>query len=258
MIHSLQPNLKYKVSPPHIGMIETIKEVAFYSIFDHIYCNVNHNSIIEKVFRLRSFWEKRKWFLNYSYNLRRNSISSHLECLNCVIDEHSKIFIFIGDFNAGIDENSINNFKNPDKSTSTCIDLILTNQPNLFQHSSNFETDLSDFYLLTVTDFKMGFQKLKPKIIAYRDYKNFGNAKFRYDIVTATSNRNNSGIYKSTIFNIFNGHVPIKKYIRANEAPFMSKELHKVIIKRSRLRNIFLKHRTDTNKKNYSTRRSWH
>ena len=57
-------------------------------------------------------------------------------------------------------------------------------------------------------------------------------------------------MYKSTIFNIFNRHVPIKKkYIRANEAPFMSKELHKAIMKRSRLRNIFLKHRTDTNKK---------
>ena len=38
-------------------------------------------------------------------------------------------------------------------------------------------------------------------------------------------------MYKSTIFDIFNGHVPIKqKYIRANEAPFMSKEFHKAIM----------------------------
>ena len=56
-------------------------------------------------------------------------------------------------------------------------------------------------------------------------------------------------MYKSTIFNIFNYHVPIKKkYIRANKAPFKSKELHKAIMKRSGLRNIFLEHRTDTNK----------
>ena len=55
---------------------------------------------------------------------------------------------------------------------------------------------------------------------------------------------------KRTIFNTFNRNVPIKKkYIRANEARFMSQELHKVIMKRSRLRNIFLKHGTDTNKK---------
>ena len=105
---------------------------------------------------------KRKSFLNCSYNPHRNSISSHLECLNRVIDEHSKTydnFIFIGDFNVGIDENSMKNFcdinclkslikeptcfKNPDK--PTCIDLILTNRPNLFQHSSTFETGLSSF-----------------------------------------------------------------------------------------------------------------
>ena len=159
-------------------------------------------------------------------------------------------------------------FKNPNK--PTFIDLILTNQFNLFQRSSTFETGLSDFHLLTVSefkigfqklltvrDFKMGFQKLKPKVIIYRDYKNFDNAKFRYDIVKATSNVDDFGMYKSTIFNIFNRHVPIKKkYIRANEAPCTSKEFHKAIMKRSRLINKSLKHRTDTNKKNYSTQRN--
>ena len=61
------------------------------------------------------------------------------------------------------------------------------------------------------------------------------------DIVTAISNVDNFGMHKSTIFDIFNRHVLIKKrYIRANEAPFMSKELHKTIMKRSRLRNINL------------------
>ena len=73
------------------------------------------------------------------------------------------------------------------------------------------QTGLSDFHLLTVTKFKMGFQKLKPKIIAYRDHKNFDNAKFRYDIVTATANMDNFGMYKSTIFKTFNRHVPIKR-----------------------------------------------
>ena len=100
-------------------------------------------------------------------------MSSHLEYLNCVIDEQSKTcdnFIFIGDFNVGIDKNSMKNlcdincikslikeptcFKNPDK--PTCIDLILTNRPNLFQCSSTFETGLSYFNFLKVTEFKMG------------------------------------------------------------------------------------------------------
>ena len=34
-------------------------------------------------------------------------------------------------------------FKNSDK--PTCNDLILTNRPNLFQQSSDFETGFSDF-----------------------------------------------------------------------------------------------------------------
>ena len=127
---------------------------------------------------------KRKWFLNFSYNPHRNSISSHLECLNRVIDKDSKTydnFIFIGDFNVGIDENSMKNLcdtncfkslikqpictKNPDK--PTCINVILTNWSNLYQHSSTFEIGLSEIHLLTVTEFRMGFQKLKPKITTY-------------------------------------------------------------------------------------------
>ena len=64
-----------------------------------------------------------------------------MQCLNRVIDEHEVPTCF----------------KNPDK--PTCIDLILTNKPNLFQHSSAFETGFSNFCLLTVvTEFKMGFQ----------------------------------------------------------------------------------------------------
>ena len=95
----------------------------------------------------------------------------------------------------------------------------------------------------------MGFQKLKPKIIVYRDYKNFDNAKFRYDIVTATSNLDDFGMYKNTVFNIFNRHVHRKKKTCALMRLPICQELHKAIMKRSRLRNKFLKHRTDTNKK---------
>ena len=104
-------------------------------------------------------------------------------------------FLFLGDFNVTANEkcmkefcilNGVTNlikkpacFKNPSK--PTCIDLIWTNQLNFFKQSC-FETGLSDFHLLTVTKFKMGFQKLPPKIVNYQDYKNFDNEKFRSDI----------------------------------------------------------------------------
>ena len=102
----------------------------------------------------------------------------------------------MGDFNTSVSEKYLAEFcnfngltslikkptcsKNPDK--STCIDLILTNQPSCFQHWKVFETGLSDFHLLTVTECKMSFQKLQPEIINYRNYRNFDNEMFRSDI----------------------------------------------------------------------------
>ena len=58
--------------------------------------------------------------------------------------------------------------------------------------------------------------------------------------------------FKETVFNIFNKYAPIKKEeVCANEALFMAKELHKAIMKRSRIRKKFLKDRAETNQKNF-------
>ena len=138
---------------------------------------------------------KRKWILNCSYNPNKNLISNHLECLNRIMDEFSKNYdnvIFLGDFNTCINDNAVTSFcslndltslidqptcyKTPNK--PTCIDLILTNRPNYFQQNSVFEKGLSDFHMMVVTGSKMGFQKLKPRVVAYRDYKRFDNEKF--------------------------------------------------------------------------------
>ena len=192
------------------------------------------------------------------YNPGKSFISNHLERLNCIIDEYSKMcqnFLFLGDFNATTNEKYMEEFcnlngftsfikktcfKNPDK--PTCIDLTLTNQPNCFQHSNVFETRLSHFHLLTITEFKMGYQKLPPKTVNYRDYrdyKNFDIEKLRPDI--SKFDFGASAGFKSTIFSILNKHVPIKrKYIREKEAPLISKELHKAIVHRSKLGTVFL------------------
>ena len=197
--------------------------------------------------------------INDSYNPSKIFISNHLQCLNRIIDEYSKNyqnFLFLGDFNATTNEKCMREFcnlneltsliknptyfKNPDK--PLCIDLLLTNQTNCFQHNNVFETELSDFHLLTVTEFKMCFQKLPPKIVNYRNYKIFGNEKSRSDISKFDFGASDLESFKNTIFCIFNKHVPIKrKYIRANEAPFMTKKMHKAIMKRSKLRNKFFK-----------------
>ena len=129
--------------------------------------------------------------------------------------------------------------------------LTLKNkQPSYFQHSNVFETVLSDFHLLTVTEFKMGFQKLKPQVITYRNYKHFNNDRFPADIKTCGFDAKDINSFKETILSVFNKYAPIKKkYIRANEAPFMTKNLHKEIMKRSRLRNKYLKSKCLTERK---------
>ena len=59
-------------------------------------------------------------------------------------------------------------YRNPEN--SSCIDLILTNNPNSFQNSEVIETGLSDFHNMTVTVIKITLEKLKPNIIYYRNY----------------------------------------------------------------------------------------
>ena len=146
-------------------------------------------------------------------------------------------------------------YKDFDNPTSTY--LIPTNHPSYFQHKTVLETGLSDFHLLTITESKTRFQKREPQIIKYRDYKSFGNNKFRSEILKSKFNGTDLRTFKETVFNIFNKYTPIKiKYVRANEAPFMTKELHKAIMKRSRLRNKFLKDRTENNQKNFKLRRT--
>ena len=92
---------------------------------------------------------KKKWFINGSYSPNKSFLSNHLECLNCIIDEYSKLYqnlLFLGDFSVSVSEKCLDKFcnlngltglikkptcfKNPDK--PTCIDLILTNPPSCF------------------------------------------------------------------------------------------------------------------------------
>ena len=130
--------------------------------------------------------QKRKWFFNGSYNPHKSKILNHLNYLNLVFNKYSKVydnFIFMGDFNVTMSDKAMEDFYSLNNLESliskptcyknhenpTCIDLILTNRPGYFQHSNVFETGISDFYLLIVTQLKMGFQKKLPKIITYRD-----------------------------------------------------------------------------------------
>ena len=57
---------------------------------------------------------------------------------------------------------------------------------------------------------------------------------------------------------ILNKHAPMKqKYLRANQRRFMIENLHKAIMKHSRLRNKFLSGRTEMSRKEYKKQRNF-
>ena len=56
--------------------------------------------------------------------------------------------------------------------------------------------------MMVITELKMGFQKQKPHIVVYRDYKHFNNEKFRSDIQSGASEKKLK-CFKETVFRIF-------------------------------------------------------
>ena len=152
-------------------------------------------------------------------------------------------------------------YKNPDK--PTCIDLILTNCPGSFQNSSVMETGLSDFRKMTVTVMKTSYWKIEPRVIIYRDYKNFFNEGFRESLLEnlkgkllGNSDQNFSN-FVNTCNIVLDKQLPKKKkYVRGNQSPFMNKTMSKAIMLRAILRNIFLKNRSKESKTNYVKQRN--
>ena len=121
---------------------------------------------------------------------------------------------------------------------------------------------MSDFHKLTITVLKAHFKKHPPKIITYRDYKRFSNLKFREELDTLifepeVTNASNDD-FVNIFMNIFNRHAPLKsKSIRANENPFMTRELRKAIMVRSKLRNKLNKKKTLDARLAYNKQRNY-
>ena len=190
-------------------------------------------------------------------------IDDHLNnlgnCLNKLCETYENI-ILLGDFNSEMCEDAMQVFCNvynlkcllneptcfKSINNPSCIDLILTNKSRSFLKSSVIETGLSDCHRLTITIMNINFQKQIPKIISYRNYKKCNNEHFKIELLHELNNNDIYGMnyseFENIFMNILNRHAPLrKKYLRANNAPFMNKPLSKAIMVRSRLRNKFIK-----------------
>ena len=221
----------------------------------------------------------KKWLISGSYNPHLSNIKDHLVEIKNGLEFYSskyENFIVLGDFNAEMENIHLSDFcalfnlknlvkgptcfKNLDRPTS--IDHILTNRHRLFQNSGVYETGLSDFHKLTFTVLKMYFTKHKPRIIRYRDFKNFDNTSFRDDLLRELSNGdlqpNDFDRFKFLVINVLNSHAPMKeKHVRCNQSPFMNKEIRKAIMTRTRLLNIFRRNKSDLNRTAYKKQRNY-
>ena len=182
-------------------------------------------------------------------------------------------FVLIGDFNAEDSEFVLQDFlqkhdasnivkdatcfkslKNP-----SCIDLLLTNKPRSFQNTKVLSTGLSDFHKLVVSVLKKCYKKAPPQELHYRDYKKFKIDKFKKELkdkLKGTKIGYNN--FENTFLNVLDKHAPFKKkLIRANHAPYMTKALRKAIMRRSELRNKYLKKKTPESLRSYKKQKNF-
>ena len=143
--------------------------------------------------------------------------------------------------------------------TPTCIDLILTNKKDLFKLSNTFETGISDHHKLVSTILKSGSFKGTPKIKIYRSYKNFELENFDRILKDKLEKLKNHSYaeFEKVFLKELNKHAPLKKKVlRHNNNAFMTKELRKEIMLRSKLKNKFNKERNHINWCNYKRQRN--
>lgn len=215
---------------------------------------------------------KKKWFIMFAYR-PPNEENKHIffneisNTLNKALNLYDNILV-TGDLNIDFcnDIKDTNNFLNDLIDTfslsnlvkhKTCyktltgslLDVMLTNKPKSFCKTCTIETGLSDCHKMIVTCLRAVFKKLPPKNINYRDYKNFDQDKFLHELdqeMIKGNFYNSDSPYNdfSKLFKtVSDKHAPLKqKKVRGNHAPFMTKELRKTIMDRSRLKNKYLKY----------------
>ena len=214
---------------------------------------------------------KQKWVLLGIYRPPKMNEAYFLDHLSRVIDLYSKKYdriLIMGDFNLEPTDEPIETFcdgynlynlvkentcfKGPPK----CYDLILTNCKHNFQNTIAVTTGFSDFHKMTVTVLKTEFVKADPIQINYRNYKKYNHLEFSNHLSSELENditsNNNYNNFQNILCHTLDAHAPLKKkYLRANNSPFMTKQLRKLIMHRSRCKNAFFKNKTVENWEKY-------
>ena len=115
---------------------------------------------------------------------------------------------------------------------------------------------------MIVTVMKAYFQKQKPKIINYRDYKNLSENDYREQITNELSllgyaNEIPFEVFMNICKETLDKAAPLKqKYVSSNQSPFINKQILKATMNRTRLRNKFLRSRSAEDRLAYNQQRN--
>ena len=137
--------------------------------------------------------------------------------------------------------------------------MILTNRKHLFQLSNTFDTGLSDHHKLICTILKSGGYKGAPIRKIYRSYKTFDVDSFQEILKMKLENikSNGCGDFEAIFSKELNKHAPLKnKSLRHNNNPFMTENLRKQILVRSKLKNNYNKNTNYENWRKYKRQRN--
>ena len=206
---------------------------------------------------------KTKWLLFPSYRPPHRNEKYFLDNIVPLIDFYSgpaKNLLIFGDTNMEVTQLDLQSFIDKQKLYSLirsptcfkgkaerCIDLMLTNGKHGFMLSHSFETGFGNFHHMIYTVLKTRYHEISPKTIKNRSYKKFSEPEFLGDVATvlAAISPGTYDEFEDVIKQAVDRHAPIKTAIhRGNNKPHINKEMRKAIMKRTRLKNITNKTKT--------------
>ena len=199
---------------------------------------------------------KTKWLLFGRYRPPRQQAEYFLKHVNYALDTYRRTFdkfLLGGDFNIEETDPIMSEFlfKNDSKH--------LVQQKTCFKSTNNpFASGLSDFHKMILTILKSTFPKVRAKQIVYRKFKNFDLNNFKNEIRTKMQLTDKYETFEEEFLKVLNKHAPLKKkFIRANHAPYMTKNLRKAIMKRSQLENKYISNSTVENRNKYKKHKNF-
>ena len=166
---------------------------------------------------------KGKWLIVGLYKPPNINETFFTNKLSAALNKLSKTYdnlLYLGDFNMTpigsklqeilVSFNLKNLIKEPtcfEGPTPRCIDLMLTNKKQYFMKSQAITTGISYFHKLTISILKSSFSKGNPKIILYRDYKNFNLINFNITLKKALDimpDKNCYATFENTFLGVLN------------------------------------------------------